>query len=57
MVRFAKHLVLGASLLGIGAVFAQENLPPGPFTAEQITAGRAAFMASCAACHQASLSG
>jgi len=57
MVRFAKHLVLGASLLGIGAVFAQENLPPGPFTAGQVAAGRTAFMTSCAACHQANLSG
>src|SRR5258706_11005174 len=57
MIRFAKHLVLAASLLGMGAVFAQENLPPGPFTAEQVAAGRTAFMASCAACHQANLSG
>jgi alcohol dehydrogenase (cytochrome c) len=57
MVRFAKHLVLGASLLGIGAVLAQENLPPGPFTAQQVAAGRTAFMTSCAACHQANLSG
>src|SRR3954471_18605215 len=57
MIRFAKYLVLAAGLLGIGAVFAQEDLPPAPFTAEQVASGRTAFMASCAACHQANLSG
>ena len=59
MTRFARYLVLGASLIGLGTIFAvaQENLSPGPFTAEQVAAGRTAFMASCAACHQANLSG
>jgi alcohol dehydrogenase (cytochrome c) len=59
MIRFARRLVLGAGLIGMGVAFAvaQENLPPGPFTAEQVASGRTAFMASCAACHQANLSG
>src|SRR5437868_10398035 len=59
MTGWAKGSILGASLLAVGAVYAlaQENLAPGPFTADQVVAGRTAYMASCAACHQANLSG
>jgi len=59
MTGWVKGSILGASLLAVGAVYAlaQETLAPGPFTADQVAAGRTAYMASCAACHQANLSG
>jgi alcohol dehydrogenase (cytochrome c) len=46
-------LAAGAGLLG-STVLAQT---PGPFTAAQADAGRAAYAANCIACHQANLAG
>ena len=37
-------------------LFAQA-IPAGPYTAEQVTAGRAAYQTNCASCHAADLSG
>jgi alcohol dehydrogenase (cytochrome c) len=59
MIGVGRQLALGVTVLGLCAAFAvaQENPPSGPFTAEQVAAGRTAFMTSCAACHQANLAG
>ncbi len=47
---------LGAlTILGQGSL--GQTLPAGPFTAQQAAAGRAAYQANCAACHQADLTG
>jgi alcohol dehydrogenase (cytochrome c) len=46
-------LAAGAAMLG-NAVLAQT---PGPFTAAQADAGRAAYAANCMSCHQANLGG
>jgi len=58
MIRFGKKLAVAGGLLSLYGAYAlaQENLP-GPFTANQVAQGRTAYMASCAACHQANLSG
>ena len=59
MIGFGKKLAMAGALLGLYGAYAlaQENLPAGPFTNDQVAAGRSAYMASCAACHQANLSG
>src|SRR5690349_18415115 len=59
MIGFGKKLALAGGLLGLYGAYAlaQESLAAGPFTADQVTQGRSAYMASCAACHQANLSG
>ncbi len=44
-----------AALGLLGAVASGQT--PGPFTQAQVEAGRQAFAANCAACHQADLSG
>src|SRR5258708_206650 len=41
---------------GVAILFAQQR-PAGPYTADQATAGRAAYQTSCANCHAANLSG
>ena len=53
------RIILGAALAAIGGVvilFAQQR-PAGPYTADQVTSGRAAFQRNCASCHAANLSG
>jgi len=57
MIRFARYLGWGAGLIGLGAVLATAQESTGPFTAEQVAAGRIAYRTSCAGCHQANLSG
>jgi PQQ-dependent dehydrogenase (methanol/ethanol family) len=41
---------------GVVVLFAQQR-PAGPYTANQATAGRAAYQVNCASCHAADLSG
>ena len=43
-----------ATLLGLGVALSQVS---GPFTAAQATAGHAAFLENCAACHTRTLQG
>ena len=53
------RMILGAALAavcGVVILFAQQR-PAGPYTAEQVAAGRAAFQTNCASCHAANLSG
>jgi alcohol dehydrogenase (cytochrome c) len=55
-----KHGIPGlfAALCAIAIVSAQQTAPgPAVFTAEQATAGRAAYETSCASCHVADLGG
>ncbi len=55
-----KYFVLIAALAGaygVSRLAGQQARPAGPFTAEQAEAGRDAYTASCASCHQADLSG
>ena len=48
---------IGLTALGAGYALAQTELAPGPFTAAESEAGQKAYMARCASCHQANLSG
>src|SRR5450631_1140988 len=41
---------------GVVILFAQQR-PAGPYTADQVAAGRAAFQTNCASCHAENLSG
>src|SRR5579864_4561578 len=53
------RMILGAALAaacGVVILFAQQR-PAGPYTADQVAAGRAAFQTNCASCHAANLSG
>src|SRR6185312_5031741 len=53
------RIVLGAvlaALCGVVILFAQQR-PAGPYTADQVAAGRGAFQTNCASCHAANLSG
>src|SRR6201989_2736170 len=53
------RIILGAGLAavcGVVILFAQER-PAGPYTADQVSSGRAAFQTNCASCHAANLSG
>src|SRR5580704_7884952 len=53
------RIVLGAALAavcGVVILFAQQR-PAGPYTADQVGAGRVAFQTNCASCHAANLSG
>src|SRR6202140_1291631 len=45
-----------AAACGVAILFAQQR-PAGPYTADQATAGRAAYQTNCAMCHAANLSG
>jgi len=57
---FVMALVLAVLLAfagGVIVVTAQPQTATGPFTAEQANAGRAAYMESCASCHQPDLAG
>src|ERR1700680_1803039 len=45
-----------AAACGVAILFAQQR-PAGPYTADQVTAGRAAYQTNCASCHAADLSG
>ena len=52
-------MIVAAVLVAIGGVvilFAQQ-LPAGPYTADQVMAGRAAYQTNCASCHAPDLSG
>ncbi len=44
------------AVCGVMILFAQQ-LPAGPYTVDQVTAGRAAYQANCAACHAPDLTG
>src|SRR5690242_78648 len=53
------RIILGAVLAavcGVVILIAQQR-PAGPYTADQVGAGRAAFQTNCASCHAANLSG
>ena len=53
------RIMLGVAFVAISGVvvlIAQQR-PAGPYTADQVGAGRAAFQTNCASCHAASLSG
>jgi len=53
------RIILGAGLAagcGVVILFAQQR-PAGPYTADQVAAGRAAFQTNCASCHAGNLSG
>ena len=53
------RIILGAALAaicGVVILFAQQR-PAGPYTADQVGAGRSAFQTNCASCHAANLSG
>jgi alcohol dehydrogenase (cytochrome c) len=53
------HFLAAATILGLAglaAAFAQTR-PDGPFTAAQVTAGRAAYAPNCAGCHRPDLAG
>jgi len=55
-------MVLGLGAATLGALLsphalAQTELATGPFTANQIEAGRKVYTARCASCHQANLAG
>jgi alcohol dehydrogenase (cytochrome c) len=53
------RLILAMALVaacGVMILFAQQG-PTGPYTADQATAGRAAYQTNCASCHAADLSG
>ncbi len=39
-----------AAVCGVVLLFAQQR-PAGPYTADQVTAGRAAYQTNCASCH------
>ncbi|HEV3331923.1 MAG TPA: PQQ-binding-like beta-propeller repeat protein [Bryobacteraceae bacterium] len=48
--------ILLIAACGVVILFAQQR-PSGPFTADQVTAGRTAYQTNCASCHAADLSG
>jgi len=51
--------IVAAALVAAGSVvllFAQQR-PAGPYTADQVAAGRAAYQVNCASCHAADLNG
>jgi alcohol dehydrogenase (cytochrome c) len=53
------RLILAMTLVaafGVMILFAQQG-PTGPYTPDQVTAGRAAYQTNCASCHAADLSG
>ena len=53
--RFLSASIVGAGLTAAGIAFAQQTMAP--YTAAQAAQGRADYMANCAGCHQANLSG
>ena len=55
--RFRLALLAGLSALAIAVVTGQQPAATRVYTAEQANAGRAAFQATCAGCHQANLAG
>src|SRR6186713_590100 len=55
--KSSAHLVAFASLVASGVLLAGQQPTGGPYTAEQATAGKAAYEASCAACHGSDLMG
>jgi alcohol dehydrogenase (cytochrome c) len=59
MRRWVRTIALGLTMAGLcgAAALAQPGAQPGPFTAEQVAAGRSAYIASCMACHQPTLEG
>src|SRR5690242_4573395 len=48
--------IVVASVFGIVVLLAQQR-PAGPYTADQVTSGRAAYQSNCASCHAPDLSG
>lgn len=59
MAGFGRKLALGGAIIALSAAcaLAQTELATGPFTANQIEAGRKTYVARCASCHQANLAG
>ena len=59
MMRLVRNAALGLTALGLcgATALAQQGGQPGPFTAEQVAAGRAAYITSCMACHQPTMEG
>src|SRR6478609_7484354 len=58
MRRFAFVLMGAVALAAVwSASQAQSQLAPGPFTDAQARAGRDAYAANCASCHQSNLAG
>jgi alcohol dehydrogenase (cytochrome c) len=55
--RVWSFLLAFTSCVATGVLLTGQQPPAGPFTAEQATAGRAAYEANCAACHGADLAG
>src|SRR3984893_13478596 len=53
------RILLGAALAAVCGVviLCAQQRPAGPYTADQVGAGRAAFQTNCASCHAANLSG
>ena len=54
-----RNTLIAVAVVGAYGVvkLAGQGRPPGPFTAAQADAGRAAYQASCASCHNPDLSG
>src|ERR1700759_1589984 len=54
-----RKFALGLTLSGLCVLpaWAQQNAQPGPFTAEQVSAGRSAYIANCMACHTPTMEG
>src|SRR5580698_8246944 len=50
------HLAMVLVACGVVILFAQER-PAGPYTAQQVASGRAAYQTNCASCHAPDLSG
>ncbi len=53
------RMMVATVIAGVGGVvilFAQQR-PAGPYTADQVAAGRAAYQTNCASCHAPDLSG
>src|SRR5678809_747839 len=50
-------LIAGVSLVGSGVLLTGQQPAAGPFTAEQASAGKAAYEANCAGCHGSDLMG
>src|SRR3954467_4513724 len=52
------RMIFGATLAAVcGVVILFAQRPAGPYTADQVAPGRAAFQTNCASCHAANLSG
>src|SRR5688572_7660659 len=52
-----SFFVLGSAFLFLSSGFEAQQVQPGAYTAQQATAGRAVYQASCAGCHLPDLAG